>query len=105
MTAVSVAVVGAGALGLCTAFELTELGVTDVVVLERDQVASASSGLSVGIVETQYLDPLAIELRVHSMRFFARLDVLPHEVANAGDRWLPCERAVGSAFVVVAEPV
>jgi hypothetical protein len=33
------------------------------------------------------------------------LAVLPHEVANAGDRWLPCERAVGSAFVVVAEPV
>src|SRR5207253_11394365 len=68
------AVVGAGALGLCTAFELTELGVTDVTVLERDHVASASSGLSVGIVETQYLEPLAIELRVHSMRFFARLE-------------------------------
>jgi glycine/D-amino acid oxidase-like deaminating enzyme len=67
-------VVGAGALGLCTAFEITELGLTDVVVLERDHVASASSGLSVGIVETQYLDPLAIELRVHSMRFFRRLE-------------------------------
>jgi sarcosine oxidase, subunit beta len=74
MSSLSVAVVGAGALGLCTAFELTELGVRDVVVLERGQVAGASSGLSVGIVETQYLEPLAIELRVHSMRFFARLE-------------------------------
>src|SRR6266542_870048 len=74
MSGLPVAVVGAGALALCTAFELTELGVTDVVVLDRGQVASASSGLSVGIIETQYLEPLAIELRVHSMRFFARLE-------------------------------
>jgi sarcosine oxidase subunit beta len=71
---VEVAVVGAGALGLCTAFELTELGVTSVTVLDRGQVAGASSGLSVGIIETQYLDALAIEVRVRSMEFFRRLE-------------------------------
>ena len=70
----SVVVVGGGALGLCTAFHLTELGVTDVTVLERSHVASASSGLSVGIIETQYLDSLAIEVRVRSMEFFRRLE-------------------------------
>lgn len=69
-----VVVIGAGALGLCTAFQLTELGVSAVSVLERAQVASGSSGLSVGIVETQYLDPLAIEVRVRSMEFFRRLE-------------------------------
>ncbi len=37
-------------------------GVTNVTVIERRVVAGASSGLSVGIIETQYLDPLAIEL-------------------------------------------
>jgi sarcosine oxidase subunit beta len=71
---VKVAVVGGGAIGLCTAFALTELGVGDVTVVERDQVASASSGLSVGIIETQYLDPLAIEIRVRSMELFRRLE-------------------------------
>src|SRR5439155_24824695 len=70
----SVVVVGGGALGLCTAFALTELGVADVTVLERHQIASASSGLSVGIIETQYLDPLAIEVRAYSMGFFGRLE-------------------------------
>jgi sarcosine oxidase subunit beta len=69
-----VAVVGAGALGLCTAFHLTELGVETVTVLDRGQVAGASSGLSVGILETQYLEPLAIEIRVRSMDFFRRLE-------------------------------
>ncbi len=67
-------VVGAGALGLCTAWHLTDRGVTDVTVIERDHVAGASSGLSVGIIETQYLDPLAIEIRVESLRFFTDLE-------------------------------
>ena len=66
MTRSPMVVVGAGALGLCTAWHLTDRGVTDVTVIERDRVAGASSGLSVGIIETQYLDPLAIEIRVES---------------------------------------
>jgi sarcosine oxidase, subunit beta len=69
-----VVVVGAGALGLCTARELTNLGVTDVTVIDRSSVAGASSGLSVGIIETQYLDPLAIEIRVLAMNIFAGLE-------------------------------
>lgn len=70
----SVVVVGAGALGLCTAHRLLEHGATDVTVIDRGHVAGASSGLSVGIIETQYLDPLAIEIRAWSMRFFAALE-------------------------------
>jgi sarcosine oxidase, subunit beta len=70
----TVVVVGGGALGLCTALELTELGVTAVTVLEREHPGFGSSGLSVGIVETQYLDPMAIAIRVYGMEFFARLE-------------------------------
>jgi sarcosine oxidase, subunit beta len=69
-----VVVVGAGALGLCTAYHLTELGVSTVTVIDRGQIAGASSGLSVGIVETQYLAPLAIEIRVRSMELFRTLE-------------------------------
>src|SRR6478609_3106216 len=69
-----VVVVGAGALGLCTARELVNLGVSDVTVIDRGSVAGASSGLSVGIIETQYLDPLAIEIRVLAMNIFAGLE-------------------------------
>jgi sarcosine oxidase subunit beta len=69
-----VCVIGAGALGLCTAFHLTELGVGSVTVIDRGPVAGASSGLSVGIIETQYLDPLAIEIRVRSMELFRQLE-------------------------------
>ncbi|MFL5669638.1 MAG: NAD(P)/FAD-dependent oxidoreductase, partial [Chloroflexota bacterium] len=73
-TGPAVVIVGAGALGLATAWHLTRRGDTDVTVIERRSVASASSGLSVGIIETQYLDPLAIAIRVESMRAFGDLE-------------------------------
>jgi sarcosine oxidase subunit beta len=73
---VKVVVVGAGALGLCTARELRRLGVEDITVIDRANVAAASSGLSVGIIETQYVDPLAIEIRALAMRIFAELEGL-----------------------------
>jgi sarcosine oxidase, subunit beta len=70
----TVAVIGAGAIGLCAALELAEAGAGHVAVIERRHVASGSSGLAVGIIETQYVDPLSIEIRVRSMDFFARLE-------------------------------
>ena len=70
----AVCVIGAGAIGLSCAVELARRGAGSVTVLEARHVAAGSSGLSVGIVETQYLDPLDIELRVRGMRVFERLE-------------------------------
>jgi sarcosine oxidase subunit beta len=70
----TVVVVGGGALGLSTAFALTELGISDVTVIERSQIGSASSGLSVGVIEAQYLDAASIEVRAWSMGAFGRLE-------------------------------
>ena len=49
-----VVVIGGGVAGLSTARALTELGVTDVVVLERHTVGSGGSGKSSGIVRCHY---------------------------------------------------
>ncbi len=67
-------VVGAGACGLASALALARRGAGEVTVLEARHVAAGSSGLSVGIVETQYLDPLDIELRVRSTALFDELE-------------------------------
>jgi sarcosine oxidase, subunit beta len=69
-----VCVIGAGALGLASALELVRRGAGEVRVLEARHVAAGSSGLSVGIVETQYVRPLDIELRVCAMARFAELE-------------------------------
>lgn len=70
----AVCVVGAGAIGLCSALELARRAAGAVSVIDARHVAAGSSGLSVGIVETQYLDSLDVELRVRSMRAFERLE-------------------------------
>ncbi len=72
----SVCVIGAGAVGLASALALARRGAREVSVLEARHVAAGSSGLSVGIVETQYVRPLDIELRVRAM---ARFDALERE--------------------------
>lgn len=68
-----VLVIGGGAIGLTAALETARLG-ADVIVIEKGEIAGESSGLSAGIIESQYLRPLDIELRVWSMEAFARLE-------------------------------
>jgi sarcosine oxidase, subunit beta len=68
-----VCVIGAGAIGLASALELARRG-CEVTVIDARHVAAGSSGLSVGIVETQYLERLDIELRVRAMRTFEWLE-------------------------------
>ena len=73
MAGTSVAIIGGGAVGLATAWHLVERGITDVTVLEADDLAAGSSSRSAGFIETQYVDPLDIELRARSMHTFRRL--------------------------------
>ncbi len=49
-----VVVIGGGVAGLSTARALVELGVTDVLVLERDAVASGGTGKTSGVVRCHY---------------------------------------------------
>jgi sarcosine oxidase subunit beta len=68
-----VAIIGGGAVGLSTAWHLVERGIKDVTVLEAGELASGSSSRSAGFIETQYVDPLDIELRARSMHTFRGL--------------------------------
>jgi sarcosine oxidase subunit beta len=72
----AVGVIGAGVTGLSVANELVSRGVTDVTVIDSEYVASGSSGLSVGMIETQYLSRPDIELRALSLARFGEHEVL-----------------------------
>lgn len=69
----SVAIIGGGAVGLSTAWHLIERGVPDVTVIEATELAAGSSSRSAGFIETQYVEPVDIELRARSMHTFRRL--------------------------------
>ncbi|MGI8305935.1 NAD(P)/FAD-dependent oxidoreductase [Saccharopolyspora hattusasensis] len=73
MSDVRVVIVGGGVIGLFTAAELLHLGVQNVTVLEERHPGAGSSGRSVGMVETQYIERSAIEVRAFGLERFAAL--------------------------------
>jgi sarcosine oxidase subunit beta len=60
-------VIGGGALGAATAFHLRRLGVDDVVLLERDTLASGSTSKAAGGIRMQFADELNIRIALRSL--------------------------------------
>ncbi len=60
-------VVGGGAMGASAAWHLRELGIADVVLLERDSLASGSTSRSAGGIRTQFSDELNIQIALRSL--------------------------------------
>ena len=70
-----VVIVGGGIIGCATAYYLTRTGISDVVIVERDHVASGASGYSAGIL-TPYSgsnDPGLLALSADSLELHAEL--------------------------------
>jgi sarcosine oxidase subunit beta len=67
-----VVVVGGGALGASAAFHLRRLGVRDVVLVERDTLASGSTSKSAGGIRTQFADELNVRIALRSLDEFER---------------------------------
>lgn len=97
-----VCVIGAGAIGLSSALQLSHAG-ADVTVLDKAYVASGSSGLSVGIVGTQLLEPLDIDMRVWGLQFMQRLEVSGLDFSRVGYLRLAHDAGSRTRFEVSAE--
>jgi sarcosine oxidase subunit beta len=69
-----VVVVGGGAMGASVAWHLRELGITDVVLLERDSLASGSTSKSAGGIRAQFADELNIRIALRSLDEFERME-------------------------------
>ena len=67
-----VVIVGAGIMGVSTAYHLARLGVGPIVVLERDTVCSGSTALASGGIRHQYANRLGVELTTHSIVTYER---------------------------------
>jgi sarcosine oxidase subunit beta len=69
-----VAIVGAGIMGVSTAYHLARLSAGRVVVLERDSVCSGSTALASGGIRHQYANRLGVELTTHSIVTYERFE-------------------------------
>jgi sarcosine oxidase subunit beta len=71
-----VVIIGGGAVGASTAFHLATGGVEDVVLLERETLASGSTSRSAGGARLQFADELNVRLSLRSLRDFEHWDAL-----------------------------
>ncbi len=72
-----VVVVGGGAMGASIAFHLSEAGVGDVLLIERDALASGSTSRAAGGVRAQFSDELNIAIALRSLEAFDRFAERP----------------------------
>ncbi len=70
----TVAIIGGGIMGASTAYHLARRGCTDVVILEKDLLAQASTGLSAGGIRQQFSHPANIRLSQEAVRVFERFE-------------------------------
>jgi sarcosine oxidase subunit beta len=69
-----VVVIGGGAMGASVAWHLRRVGIDDVVLLERDELASGSTSKSAGGFRTQFADALNVEIALRSLDAFEQMD-------------------------------
>ena len=70
--AADIVIVGAGIMGVSTAYHLARRRAGRVVVLERDDVCSGSTALASGGIRHQYANRIGIELTRHSIETYER---------------------------------
>jgi len=69
-------IVGGGVIGTSIAYYLARKGYGNIVLLERDSLASGSTGRSVATIDFVTLHPEAVELYARSSTFFSHCDEL-----------------------------
>lgn len=67
-----VVIIGGGAVGLSTAYQLALLGITDVLVLDKDSLVKGATGRNAGGVRAQWTSEENIRLARDSMQAFQR---------------------------------
>ncbi len=68
----SVVIIGGGVMGTSTAYHLAKLGCQDVVLVEKNQLASGSTSLSAGGIRLQFSLEANIRISMESLRTFER---------------------------------
>jgi glycine/D-amino acid oxidase-like deaminating enzyme len=92
-----VVIIGGGIQGASIAYHLTQRGLTNVVILEKDTLASGCSGRTGGMVRQHYSTDLVTVIAKQGRDFFATFD----QVVGGHSGWVQC----GLVYMVTAKDV
>ncbi len=73
-----VVVIGGGIMGVSVAYHLAKLGWTDVMLLEKGEIASGESGWAAGLVTQFHTSPTLMQIRKYSIDLFSELGMIQH---------------------------
>jgi sarcosine oxidase subunit beta len=102
MTSADVVIIGGGCMGASVAFHVARLGITNVVLLEREsQLGTASTGRNAGGVRHQFSHEANVRLSIESIAMFENFDTIvgsPIDFHQDGYLFLLSEPAHVDAF-------
>lgn len=75
----SVVIIGGGIMGCSIAYHLARLGNTDVILLEKGELASGSTAYAAGLVTQFHTSPTMMQIRKYSMELYSQIHA---EVGN-----------------------
>jgi glycine cleavage system aminomethyltransferase T/glycine/D-amino acid oxidase-like deaminating enzyme len=73
-----VVVVGGGIMGVSVAYHLAKLGWTDVVLIEKLELATGESAFAAGLVTQFHTSPTLMQIRKYSIELFSELGLFQH---------------------------
>lgn len=96
-----VVIIGGGIYGVSIAYHLTQMGWTDLVLLEKDDISSGATAHAAGLV-TQFATTQALmQIRKYSIELYSELGLFNHtgslRVASSPEQLMELQRSVSRA--------
>jgi len=73
-----VVIIGGGIMGVSVAYHLAKLGWTDILLLEKGELASGESAFAAGLVTQFHTSPTLMQIRKYSIDLFSELNLFDH---------------------------
>jgi glycine cleavage system T protein len=96
-----VVVVGGGIFGVNIAYHLAKMGWTDLILLEKDEIASGETGHAAGLVTQFATSETLMQFRKYSIELYSELGLFEHvgslRVASSPEQFMELQRSVSRA--------
>jgi glycine cleavage system T protein len=96
-----IVIVGGGIFGVQIAYHLAKAGCTDVVLLEKDEIASGATAHAAGLVTQFATSQTLMQFRMYSIELYSELGLFEHvgslRVASSPDQLKELQRSVSRA--------